>query len=124
MTAIRTVMEASMSEPAILTIVCFVILSATLIISEKVRVSRVEEAACQIVQELRQVGAYDLFSAIELPQARGVRPRVGYRNFWPDAVPILVQQSIVRRTGAGKLYLRKRLGDYAACGLPSCCSTN
>ena len=39
-----------MSEPAMLTIVCFVILSATLIISEKVRVRRVEEAACQIVQ--------------------------------------------------------------------------
>jgi hypothetical protein len=50
MTAIRTVEEASMSEPAILTIVCFVILSATLIISEKVRASRVEEVACQIVQ--------------------------------------------------------------------------
>jgi hypothetical protein len=112
-----------MSEPAILTIVCFVIVLATLIISEKVKVSRVEEAACQIVQELRKVGAYDLFSAIELPQARGARPRVGYRNFWSDAVPILVQQSIVRRTGAGKLYLRKRLGDDAACGLLSCCST-
>ena len=89
----------------------------------KVRVSRVEEAACEIVQELRKVGAYDLFSAVELPQAKGARPRVGYRNFWPDAVPILVQQSIVSRTGAGKLYLRKRLGDDAAGGLPSCCLT-
>ena len=36
-----------MSEPAMLTIVCFVILSTTLVISEKVRVRRVEEAACR-----------------------------------------------------------------------------
>ena len=53
MTAILTVEEASMSEPAILTIVCFVILSATLVISEKVESPaawrRLPARSCRVV---------------------------------------------------------------------------
>lgn len=100
-----------MSEPTALTIISFSIMLAVLIISEKVRVNRVEVAVCQIVQELNKEEAYDPFTAVELPLVKDGFSRVGYRNFRCNAVEILSQQHIVKRTGTGKLYLKFRLRD-------------
>jgi hypothetical protein len=102
---------ALMSESAIVTIVCFIILLATLIISEKVRGNRVKKAVCLIVQELNKAGAHDLFTAVELPQLRMAFLHWGYRSSWSSAVEILSRQNAVRKTGSGKLFLRMRSKD-------------
>jgi hypothetical protein len=100
-----------MSEPTVLTIISFSIMVAVLVISEKVRANRVEAAVCQIVQELNKEEAYNPFTAVELPLVTDGFSRVGYRSFRCNAVEILSQQHIVKRTGTGKLYLKMPLKD-------------
>jgi hypothetical protein len=100
-----------MSEAAALTLVSFIILLATRIVTQKVTVFRISETICRIVHELDQNQAYDLFTAVDLPQVQNGFTRVGYRNFRSSAVEILTQQGVVKKTGSGKLYLRSRLED-------------
>jgi|PlaIllAssembly_1097288.scaffolds.fasta_scaffold319638_2 hypothetical protein len=100
-----------MSEATTLTIICFLILMAIHMITEKVRVNRVREAVCQVLQELNQKEAYDPFTAVDLPLVDIRFLRLGYRDFRSNAVDILTRQHIVTTTGRGKLYLKLRSTD-------------
>ncbi|MCU0602424.1 MAG: hypothetical protein MUC33_07165 [Desulfobacterales bacterium] len=100
-----------MSEPAVLTLISVVITVASVLVAEKVSARRLEETVCQIVQELEKEEAFDPFTAVELPAARiGFQLMFG-RSSRPQALEMLTRRYVVRRTGAGKLYLKLRLND-------------
>jgi hypothetical protein len=99
-----------MSEPAVLTLISFVITVASFLVAEKASARRLEEAVCQIVQELEKEEAFDPFTAVELNAAR-IGSRHMVRNFRPRAVEVLTRRHVVHRTGVGKLYLKVRLND-------------
>ena len=97
-----------MSEPTELIVVSLIFLLCVYIPSHIVRVYRLRRAVREIVQELDENEAYGPIMAVELSQLRLVFTRVGHMLFLPNALEVLTQQGIVKRTGTGKYYLEAR----------------
>jgi hypothetical protein len=110
-----------MSEPATLTVISFLIVMATLVTGRRVMAARIQQAARDVMLELERNEAYDPFTAIELGVDR-VRPRrIWCRSFRPTAVDILAREGILKRTGAGKFYIRRRVdGRLLKCTEETC----
>ena len=110
-----------MSEPMTLTLISFIIAMATLVTGRKVMAARVQQAAREVLVELERNEAYGPFTAVDLGVDR-VRPlRAWCRGFRPTAVDILAREGILKRTGAGKFYIRRRVdGRLLKCTEESC----
>jgi hypothetical protein len=110
-----------MSEPMTLTVISYLIAMATLVAGRKVTSARVQQAARDVIVELERLEAYGPFTAVDLGVDR-LRPlRVWCRGFRPTAVDILAREGILKRTGAGKFYIRKRVdGRLLKCTEETC----
>jgi hypothetical protein len=110
-----------MSEPLTLTLISFVITLGSRVIARIVTASRIEEAARQVLRELDLNDAYNPFTAVDLHLDPRRRVRLVYRNFRPRAVDILTRDGVLKKTGTGKFYLRKRLdGRVLRCTEETC----
>ena len=110
-----------MSEPMTLTLISFVIAMATLVAGRRVMAARIQQAARDVLVELERNEAYGPFTAVDLGVERVRALPMGYRSFRPTAVDILAREGILKRTGAGKVYIRRRVdGRLLTCTEESC----
>lgn len=67
---------------------------------------RIRRACVQILKDLEAKGAFDPFSAVELPYAKARFINIGLRDFKPKALQYMLQHDVVGITDAGHYYLK------------------
>lgn len=92
------------------------ILLAVYILTRKIGVWRAVSAGKSIIAELKQRGALDPASAVELPDARRNMLRPGMRSFRPEGLRMLLIDDIVGMTPDERYYLKNdpSQADYRA----------
>src|SRR4030042_6218713 len=58
-----------------------------------------------IIRELEEKGAVDAISAIDLPYTKVNYIKIGYRDYRPKALEMLLLSEVVYKTLAGRYYL-------------------
>ena len=82
------------------------VLLAVYILTRKIGVWRAVSAGKSIITELKQRGAYDPDSAVDLPDARRNMLRPGIRSFRPEGLRMLLIDDIVGMTPDERYYLK------------------
>jgi|Deesub1362B_J571_1020462.scaffolds.fasta_scaffold02353_4 hypothetical protein len=77
-----------------------------ILLSRRFMAWKIRRAADFILRDLKEKGAMDPFSAVELPYAHQPFIRLGLRDYRPKTLEYLVLQGIVGRTGQGKYFLK------------------
>jgi hypothetical protein len=67
---------------------------------------RTKKASDFIIRDLKEKKAVDPASSVILPYSRGTVFRIGFRDYRPGALQLLVKQDIVRSLEGGRYYLR------------------
>jgi len=110
-----------MSEPMTLTLISLLIAMGTLATGRRVIAARVQQAARDVIEELERNEAYGPFTAVALGVDRMRCLRPALRGFGPAAVDIRAREGIVKRTGVGKFYIRRRVdGRLLKCTEETC----
>ena len=86
-----------------------IFLAAIFILTRIGVVRQMKRAATLIIQDLERLGAFDSYSAAELPYGRPNYFRIGLRDYRPKALDSLIQAGVVVRTESGRYYLIRRV---------------
>jgi len=93
-----------------LQIILGIIFLAVIFILTRIGVARqMRRAATLVIQDLERLGAFDSFSAAELPYARPHYFRIGLRDYRPKALVSLIQGGVVAKTESERYYLIRRV---------------
>lgn len=93
----------------------FIVLLAVYILTRKIGVWRAVSAGKSIIGELKQRGAHDPASAVELPDARRNMLRPGIRSFRPEGLRMLLIGEIVAMTPDERYYLKNDPSQAGYC---------
>jgi len=83
-----------------------VLLIGVFLFSRVVMGWRIRRACQQILADLESKGAFDPFSAVELPYSKVKFINIGLRDFRPKALQYMLQHDVVGLTEAGRYYLK------------------
>ena len=84
------------------------ILIIVYILTRRVHAWKLRRAYSYIINDLKQQGAIDLSSAIELPYANAGIFRFGVRDYRPKAIEYLILSNTIGRTETGRYYLKDK----------------
>ena len=82
------------------------IIVATVLAARMIAGWRLQRACQRILHDLRQKGAFDVASAVDLPYAKRDWLNPGLRDFRPKALKLMETKGIVGRTPQGGYFLQ------------------
>ena len=90
-------------------ILCLIIFAGFFLLSRYIMGWKIKQASKRIILDLRNQGAVDHESAVELPYSKRAVIRFGLRDYRPKALEYMVQVNLVGLTETGKFFLREEM---------------